>query len=119
MTTVSKEDGNFGRKISLRMRVADLRVHVGKLIFLPKLSSSLLTVVNRKLPIIKNSNKAKQSVYLKKCCVFISFQICNHLAVQSMFEAMSQCQALHPDPEDEQSPDNYDQGDYGELRRSD
>ena len=40
--TVSKEDSNLGRIVSLRMR---------KLIFLPKLPSPLLTVVNRKLPI--------------------------------------------------------------------
>ena len=48
--TVNKEDGNFGRKINLPMRVADLRMR--KLTFLPKLPSSLLTVLNRKLPII-------------------------------------------------------------------
>eukprot|EP00057_Strongylocentrotus_purpuratus_P026623 XP_011681097.1 PREDICTED: methylosome subunit pICln-like [Strongylocentrotus purpuratus] len=34
--------------------------------------------------------------------------------LQSMFEAMSQCQALHPDPDDSDNSDPYDQGDEDE-----
>ncbi|XP_030838059.1 methylosome subunit pICln [Strongylocentrotus purpuratus] len=34
--------------------------------------------------------------------------------LQSMFEAMSQCQALHPDPDESDNSDPYDQGDEDE-----